>query len=344
MPKTDILFDYDFVFHIHTRSAIVATQMPHPPRIVVVLPAYNEEKTIAGTIEAFHGALPEASVVVVDNNSQDRTFEFAHATLAKLGARGRVLLEGRQGKGNAVRRAFTEADADVYVLADADLTYPADQVSELIQPVLDNRADMVVGDRHAQGRYASENKRPFHDFGNRLVRSLVNRLFRANLADIMSGYRAFSRRFVKNYPILVEGFQLETDMTLHALDKRWRILEVAVAYRDRPDGSQSKLNTFSDGARVLFTIAQILRYYRPLYFFGTACVLFGIGGLVAFLPVWQDWIEHRYIYHLPLALLAVALELVAVSSLGVGLVLDAINHQHKMRFEQSILADTENTP
>lgn len=309
------------------------------PKIAVVLPAYNEENTIAETIEAFHRALPEASIVVVDNNSRDRTFDLANAAMGRLDAQGAVLREPRQGKGNAVRRAFTEIDADIYVLSDADLTYPAGQAAELIQPILDNRAEMVVGNRHADGRYADENKRRFHDFGNRLVRWLVNLLFRADLADIMSGYRAFSRRFVRNYPILVEGFQLETDMTLHALDKKFRILEIPIAYRDRPAGSQSKLNTFRDGAQVLFLIAQILRYYRPLYFFGTTGVAFGFAGLVAFAPVWQDWIQYRYIYHLPMALLAVALELVAVGSFGIGLVLDAINHQHRMRFEQSILKD-----
>lgn len=196
----------------------------------------------------------------------DSTESLARETLERLKCHGGVINEPRAGKGNAVRRAFIEIDADIYILADADMTYPAFQAHDLITPIVNGTADMVVGDRHSAGHYAAENKRAFHGFGNCLVRDLVNKLFGAKLADIMSGYRAFNRRFVKNYPILVEGFEIETDMTLHALDKRFRILEVPVEYRDRPEGSFSKLNTFRDGMRVINTITTVLRYYRPLAF------------------------------------------------------------------------------
>lgn len=305
--------------------------------IAVILPAFNEELTIAGTIESFHRELPEARIMVINNNSKDATASIAGNTLKRLGAPGQLINELRQGKGNAVRRAFMDVDADIYVMSDADLTYPAERVHDLIRPIVENDADMVVGDRQSGGHYKSENKRRFHNFGNALVKWLINKLFRADLSDIMSGYRVFSRTFVKNYPVLVEGFQVEIDVTLHALDKRFRIVEIPIEYKDRPPGSFSKLNTFADGAKVLFTIAQILRYYRPLMFFGGLAFLFGVLGLTASIPVFQDWIQYRYIYHVPLAVLAAAFELVAVMSLSAGLVLDSITHQHKMNFERNLL-------
>ena len=251
--------------------------------------------------------------------------------------RGGVIDERHQGKGNAVRRAFLDIEADIYVLADADQTYPADRVHDLIAPILRGEADMVVGDRRSQGRYASENKRAFHNFGNSLVQRLVNRLFGAQLMDIMSGYRALTRALVKSYPILVEGFQIETDVTLHALNRRLRIVEVSVAYRDRPAGSVSKLNTFSDGARVLFTIAQILRFYRPLIFFASLALLFSLAGLIAAIPVFDDWFRTRYITHVPLAILAAALEIVAFLLLGIGLILDSVAYHERQRAELDLL-------
>ena len=308
-----------------------------PLSVALVLPAYNEEVTIEATIRAFHAALPEAAIWVVNNRSSDATEAIARATLSSLGAAGGVINELRKGKGNAVRRAFLEIDADIYVLSDADLTYPAERVRDLMAPVIEGRADMVVGDRHSAGHYASENKRALHGFGNGLVRNLVNGLFSASLADIMSGYRVFSRRFVKNYPILVEGFEIETDVTLHALDKRFRIVEIPVEYVDRPQGSVSKLNTLGDGARVLFVILQILRYYRPMAFFGSLSLLFGLAGLFAAVPVIQDWIVARYISHVPLAILATGFEIVAVVTLAVGLILDSIVYQQRREYERQIL-------
>ena len=305
--------------------------------IALILPAYNEELTISQVIEVFHRALPEACIYVVDNNSTDRTFELASATLCNLNIVGRVIKEQRQGKGNAVRRAFLEVNADVYVLADADLTYPASRIKDLIDPILSGEADMVVGDRHSLGGYQRENKRNFHSFGNNLVTTLVNKLFKANLVDIMSGYRAFSKKFVKNYAILVEGFEIETDITLHSLDKRYRIREIPIEYQDRPTGSFSKLNTFSDGAKVLFTIFQILCYYRPLFFFGMIAIFFCILGLITAIPVFDDWITHRFIYHVPLAILAVALEIIAALSLSVSLVLNSITRQYRMQCERDLL-------
>lgn len=309
------------------------------PTIAVILPAYNEGLTIGPTIESFWRIIPSAEIIVINNNSSDATEKVAQDTMNTLGAHGRVINEMRQGKGNAIRRAFSEIEADIYVMADADLTYPADKVGELIQPIINGEADMVVGDRLSEGHYARENKRRFHGFGNHLVKGLINRLFGSRLNDIMSGYRAFNRKFIKNYPVLVEGFQLETDVTLHALDKRFRILEIPIPYKDRPVGSFSKLNTFKDGARVIFTIAQILRYYRPMAFFGTLALIFAMAGIIAAMPVFIDWIAHRYIYHVPLAVLAAALEIVAVMSLGVGLILDSITHQHRMNAERRLLGD-----
>jgi glycosyltransferase involved in cell wall biosynthesis len=306
-------------------------------KTAIILPAFNEEQTISETIRSFHSALPDAELWVVNNNSTDKTEEIARETLSELAAKGGVIIEPRKGKGNAVRRAFHDIDADIYVLADADLTYPAEVAGELIQPILDGRADMVVGDRHSAGHYQRENKRPLHNFGNRLVQMLVNFLFDASLVDIMSGYRVFNRSFVKSYPILVEGFEIETDMTLHALDKRFRILEIPVEYRDRPIGSASKLNTVRDGAKVIFTIARILRYYRPLAFFGGLALLLAFAGLLAGTPVILEWIRERYINHVPLAILASGLEIVAVLMLAIGLILDSITDQDKRNFERDLL-------
>lgn len=310
-------------------------------RVAIVLPAYNEAQVIDAAVREFHDAMPNAEIWVINNNSTDDTERLARETIAQIGARGGVIVEPRQGKGNAVRRAFHDIDADIYVLADADLTYPANRVSELIAPVLAGKAEMVVGDRHSEGHYFRENKRPLHNFGNRLVQSLVNLLFSANLIDIMSGYRALSRSFVKHYPILVEGFEIETDMTLHALDKKFRIVEIPVEYRDRPEGSTSKLNTFADGAKVIRTIVRILRHYRPLTFFGGAGLLFAVLGMIAAIPVFNDWIEAQYIYHVPLAILATGIEIVSLLLIAIGLVLDSIAEQDKRNFERDLLRSEE---
>lgn len=306
-------------------------------KIAVILPAYNEEQTVSTTIEDFHFHLPDSEIWIINNRSSDATEYVARDTLLRLGCRGGVINELRPGKGNAVRRAFLDIDADIYVLADADTTYPAARVDELISVVVNGTADIAVGDRHSAGHYATENKRALHNFGNHLVRVLVNKLFNASLADIMSGYRVFNRRFVKSYPILVEGFEIETDMTLHALDKRFRIIEIPVEYKDRPADSVSKLNTLRDGVRVLSTIGNILRYYRPLMFFGGAAFVFAMFGLIAGMPVIDEWFRDRYINHVPLAILATGLEIVAIVLVAIGLILDSIAHQDKRNFERSLL-------
>lgn len=305
--------------------------------VVVILPAYNEQETISSTIEDFAKHLPEAEIWVINNRSSDQTESIAKATLLRLGCQGGLINEPQPGKGNAVRRAFIDIDADIYLLADADETYPAVHARELMSPILSGTADMVVGDRHSDGHYYLENKRPLHGFGNGLVRVLVNKLFHANLVDIMSGYRAFNRKFVKNYPILVEGFEIETDMTLHALDKRFRIVEIPIAYRDRPAGSFSKLNTLADGSRVLSTIWRILRYYRPLIFFGWVAAFFSTLGLISGIPVIDDWLLYKYINHVPLAILATGLEIIALVLMAIGLILDSITYQDKRNFERELL-------
>lgn len=303
----------------------------------MILPAYNEEMTIAETIRAFHEQLPESEIWVINNNSSDNTENIAKETLKNLHAKGGVTTEKRQGKGYAVRRAFMDIDADIYVLSDADLTYPASQIHELLSPIQNGKADMVVGDRQSGGQYQKENKRPLHNFGNRLVQFLVNHLFDAQLTDIMSGYRVFNKIFVKNYPILVDGFEIETDMTLHALDKRFRIIEIPINYKDRPEGSFSKLNTFRDGFRVLGTISKIFRYYKPLFFFSLVAILSGTLGLAAAIPVFTDYITKGFIYHIPLAILATGLELVALIMIAVGLILDANAYYNKSNFERNLL-------
>lgn len=305
--------------------------------IAIILPAYNEEKTVGPTIEDFYRVMPNAAIWVINNHSSDATEDTARAVLARLGCRGGVMNELRPGKGNAVRRGFTSVDADIYVLADADSTYPADDLPKLIGPVLAGEADMVVGDRHVGGQYATENKRALHGFGNRLVRDLVNRLFHARLSDILSGYRVFSRRFVKTYPVLVEGFEIETDVTLHALDKRLPIVELPVEYRDRPEGSASKLNTFRDGIKVLRTLANILRHYRPLTFFGGLAIVFLLLSLLLGAPVLVEFVLTGYITHVPLAILSTGIEVIAVLMIAIGLILDSIVHLDKRVFERELL-------
>jgi glycosyltransferase involved in cell wall biosynthesis len=310
------------------------------PTVAVILPAYNEELTIKQVILDFHTALPDATICVVDNNSSDRTSAIAQTTFDELGCAGKLIHEKRQGKGNALRRAFSDVEADIYLLADADQTYPASRAADMIAPVASGQADMVVGDRHSGGHYQDHNKRLFHGFGNDLVKNMINVFFRSTLQDIMSGYRAFSRTFVKTYPVMVAGFQVETDMTLHALDKRFRIMEIPVEYVDRPAGSFSKLNTLADGARVIFAIFQILRYYKPFAFFGSVSMVLMVLGFIAGIPVLADWFTYQYIYHVPLAVLAAALEIVAVIFFSVALMLDSIVHQHRMSYELMLISMT----
>ncbi len=309
--------------------------------IAVILPAYNEALTIGPVIEAFATALPDAEIVVIDNASTDATYELAAATLKRLPVRGTVLRERAKGKANAIRRAFLEVYADVYLMADADMTYPAHQAHALLDPILSGEFDMVVGDRISNGRYGQENKRPAHQFGNHLVRYLINRLFSSRLKDVLSGYRAMNRRFVKSYPILVKGFELETDLTLHAVDGRFRLLEIPIQYQDRPAGSFSKLSTVKDGLRVLNTITQIVRHYRPMQFFSAIALVLLVLGLLAGFPAIADYLQYSYVYRVPLAILAVALVLSSMLSFATGLILSTIVRGQKAQLERELMSHVQ---
>ncbi|MBR3203870.1 MAG: glycosyltransferase [Solobacterium sp.] len=276
-------------------------------KIAVLIPCYNEELTVAKTVRDFKTVLPEAVIYVYDNNSTDKTAELAKEAGAV------VRKETHQGKGNVVRTMFREIDADAYVLVDGDDTYPAEEVQKLLEPVLEGNADMVIGDRLSNGTYYSENKRAFHEFGNNLVRDLINRLFHGSIKDIMTGYRVFSRRFVKCMPVRSEGFQIETEMTVFSLIMRLNVVELPITYRDRPEGSFSKLNTYKDGWKVLVTLFDLYKNYRPFYFFFLIFVLLLIIGI-------------------PLAVAGhsfagAILILSAVVLLAAGIVLDSIKNQ-----------------
>jgi glycosyltransferase involved in cell wall biosynthesis len=292
--------------------------------IAIIIPAYNEELTIADTLRDFYAVCPEAEFYVIDNASTDRTIELAAEVYRQTGCRGRLVSEPRKGKALAVRTAFMEITADIYVMVDADLTYPAADLPKLLQPVIDGLAEVVCGNRHSSGVYRRENKRPMHDFGNILVRKLINFFFRGNLQDVFSGYRVMSKRFVKNYPILSGGFELETEMSIHALDKGYHVVELPTAYRDRPEGSFSKLNTFTDGMLVIKTIFAIFVTYRPLAFFTFCSALLAVAALaVGSVPV-MEFIQTSKILHIPLAILATGLSILSMLSFSVALILDGI--------------------
>lgn len=299
-------------------------------KIAVLVPCYNEELTIEKVIKDFQKEVPDAEIFVYDNNSQDRTSEIAKNSGAI------VKKESLQGKGNVVRSMFRDIDADVYIMVDGDDTYPASAVKKMIIPIANGNADLVVGDRLSNDTYHKENKRNFHSFGNDLVKKLINNIFKANLSDIMSGYRAFSRRFVKNYPVLCDGFQVETDMTIFALDRKLHIREISIVYRDRPDGSESKLNTFSDGRKVLMTILNLYRHYKPLYFFGILATILLVLSVIVGIPVVMEFLSEQYVYRVPSAVLATGLIILSLLSLVLGLILDSVRHGNKELLEIKI--------
>lgn len=305
--------------------------------LVLVLPAYNEELTIEKTVLEFYKEIPNAYFVIVDNNSKDRTSEISKNLLVEHSIQGEVIFEPRQGKANAVRAAFTKIDAEIYIMCDADLTYPASKIHSMIQTLKEKDLDMIVGDRLSEGDYGRENKRRFHSTGNKLVLTLINFLFGTKLKDPMSGYRVFSRRFVKNYPILSSGFEIEIEMTLHALDKRFRLEEVSVPYKDRPAGSFSKLNTIKDGYKVVKNILWIFKDYKPMHFFGFFSMVSGILSLVAGTPPVIDYIEYRYVYHVPLAVLATGLMLFSWIQIAIGLVLHTVSKIQRTNFELRLI-------
>lgn len=312
--------------------------MMNEKSVAIIIPAYNEELTIEKVIKDFHSISPHAEIIIVDNCSSDRTQILAKQQLAGLPhCKGRIIYEARRGKAAAMRRAFKEVDADIYVMVDADCTYPAQDLPKLIEPVRQNEADIVIGNRHAQGRYNKENKRPFHSVGNRLVLYLINLLFNGNLKDILSGYRVMNRQFVKNYPILSKGFGIETEMSIHALDKGYRVLELPTEYKDRPEGSFSKLNTIKDGLMVLRLIFDIFIYFRPLTFFSIlGTILFLLGSISGSVPI-AEFYQTSKITHLPLAILAVGFILCSILSYFTGIILDGISRAQRFNYELSLL-------
>ena len=295
-------------------------------KVAVLIPCSNEEKTVQKVVEDYRRVLPQADIYVYDNNSTDRTAELA----AQAGAI--VKREYRQGKGNVIRSMFRQIDADCYLMIDGDDTYPAEPAPEMVRMILDGEADMVNGDR-LSSTYFTENKRPFHNTGNRLVRGLINHLFHADVRDIMTGYRAFSRGFVKTFPVLSRGFEIETEMTIHAVDKNFLIREVPVDYRDRPEGSVSKLNTYSDGAKVLCTIFRLYKDYKPFAFFGVGALLFLILAAVLFLPVGIEFLRTGLVPRFPTLIVSVTLALCALLSFVAGVILDVVVKKHRQLFE-----------
>ena len=294
--------------------------------IAVLIPCYNESKTIGKVVEDFRRVLPEAAIYVYDNNSTDGSDEIARDASAI------VCYEYRQGKGNVVRSMFRNIDADCYIMVDADDTYCADDARQMADLVLKKGVDMVIGDR-LSSTYFKENKRPFHNMGNRMVRGLINRIFHSNVKDIMTGYRAFSRRFVKGFPVLSKGFEIETEMTIHALDKNYLLEEVVTEYRDRPQGSVSKLNTFSDGFRVLKTIAVLFRDYKPLLFFGLLSLLFTVIGIILFIPVFLDFLNTGMVARFPTLIMSGIIFTIGILMLVCGLILDVVEKKHRQLFE-----------
>lgn len=295
-------------------------------RIAVLIPCYNERATIRKVVQDYREALPEADIYVYDNNSTDGSDELARQAGAI------VRYESRQGKGNVIRSMFREIEADCYLMVDADDTYPAEHAREMTDAVLQKGIDMVIGDR-LSSTYFTENQRPFHNVGNRMVRWLINRLFQSNVRDIMTGYRAFSRLFVKSYPVLSKGFEIETEMTIHALDKNFRLKEIPVQYRDRPEGSVSKLNTVSDGARVLKTIATLFRDYKPYTFFTAVMLLCEGVALCFFLPVLMEYIETGLVPKFPTLIVSCVIALLGMLMWVCGIILSVIAKKHRQLYE-----------
>lgn len=295
-------------------------------KIAVLLPCYNESKTIAKVVSDFKRVLPEAVIYVYDNNSTDGTDEIAR------NAGATVRYEYKQGKGNVVRSMFRDIDALCYIMADGDDTYPAEDAPKLVRAVFEKHADMVVGDR-LSSTYFEQNKRPFHNFGNVLVRRMINKLFHNDIKDIMTGYRAFSYEFVKTFPVLSEGFEIETEMTIHACDKNMNIENVVVDYRDRPEGSVSKLNTVPDGIKVIKTIIRLVKNYRPFFFFNTISIILWIISLILFIPVFHEYLITGLVPRMPTLVTSGFIAIAGLLSFFAGLILDVLMKSDKQRFE-----------
>ena len=295
-------------------------------KIAVLIPCYNESKTIEKVVKDYKEVLPEADIYVYDNNSTDGTDKIAK----KAGAI--VRYEYKQGKGNVIRSMFKDIDADCYLMIDGDDTYPKENAREMCEIILEKKADMVIGDR-LSSTYFQENKRPFHNFGNVLVRGLINTLFKSNVRDIMTGYRAFSYDFVKTFPVLSKGFEIETEMTIHSLDKNFALKEIPVEYRDRPAGSISKLNTFSDGIKVLKTIGRLFKEYKPTIFFGLISLFFFIISLIFGIPVFVEYFKTHLVKRFPTLIFAGFMLMISVLSMVCGIIIEVVVKKQHQLFE-----------
>ncbi len=300
-------------------------------KVAVLIPCYNEAQTIEKVVHDFQKVLPENSMIYVyDNNSTDDTAAIAEAAGAV------VPREYQQGKGNVVRRMFREIDAECYVMVDGDDTYPTDSAPAMVDKVLNCQCDMVVGDR-LSSTYFEENKRPFHNFGNLLVRKSINFLFHSEIKDIMTGYRAFSYQFVKTFPVLSKGFEIETEMSIHAIDKNLAVENVVIDYRDRPENSVSKLNTYSDGIKVLRTIWKLLRTYKPMLFFGVFSLLMAVVSLLLVLPVFAEYFRTGLVPRFPTLIVSGFFMIAAIQSFFTGMLLETINRKNRQDFEMELL-------
>lgn len=296
-------------------------------KVAVLIPCYNEAVTIGKVVDDFKRVLPDADIYVYDNNSKDDTAAIAedHGAIVRT--------EPRQGKGNVVRQMFREIDADYYIIVDGDDTYPAEAAPRLLEPLMNDTADMTVGDRLSNGTYGEENDRAFHGFGNNLVRWLIKVIYGYAFDDVMTGYRAFNRIFVKTMPVLSEGFQIETELSIHAVDKRFRITDVPIDYRDRPEGSYSKLSTFGDGAKVLRAIASLFKDHKPMAFFGWLALILIVLGLIAGIPVIAEYFQTGLVPRFPTAILAIALVICGALSFTAGIILDTVAKTGRKQWE-----------
>lgn len=299
-------------------------------KVAILIPCYNEAATIKKVVEDYKKVIPEGGVIYVyDNNSSDDTAKIAKEAGAV------VRHEYQQGKGNVIRRMFREIDAECYVMVDGDDTYPAEYAPEMISKVLEKKVDMVVGDR-LSSTYFSENKRPFHNFGNSLVRKTINMLFKSDIKDIMTGYRAFSYQFVKSFPVLSKGFEIETEMSIHAIEKNMLMENVIIDYRDRPEGSESKLNTYSDGFKVLKTIMKLFKNYKPMAFFGMLALFLVVLAVIFFVPVFVDYLETGLVKQFPTLIVCGFVTIAAIQSFFSGLILETIKQKNRHDFEYEL--------
>ena len=299
-------------------------------KIAVLIPCYNEALTIEKVVNDWKAALPEAVIYVYNNNSKDDTAEIARRAGAV------VRNEYKQGKGNVIRRMFREIDAECYVMVDGDDTYPADCAREMVDKILNRKVDMVIGDR-LSSTYFSENKRPFHNLGNTIVRGSINLLFKSDIKDIMTGCRAFSYQFVKSFPVLSKGFEIETEMSIYAIDRNMFLENVVIPYRDRPEGSESKLNTYSDGFKVLMTIAKLFRVYKPLAFFGSIALILLLLASGFFIPVLLEYVKTGLVPKLPTLIVCGFAVIASIQSFFTGLLLESIRHKNKQDFEMDLI-------